>query len=415
LRSVIGWTGGQYSIFRGALALYLLVHFLHLAPYAGELFSSEGVLADAADSPLIGLFPNVLAAADSPLFATAFVLLGAALAIPFGIGLWDRAAAVLLWYVWACLLGRMPLISNPGLPYVGWMLLAHAFVPAAPYGSWRARGRPDPRGGWTMPPLIFAAAWLLMAAGYSFSGVTKLVSPSWIDGTALMHVLESPLARPTPLRELMLSLPRVLLQMLTWSLLAFEVLFLPLALVPRLRPFLWLGMLAMHFGIIAFVAFADLTLGMVMLHLFTFQPAWVRPLHRERTEHIFYDGFCGLCHRAVRLVLSEDPSGKSFRMAALQGETFERLVPSGERAGLPDTVIVRREDGVLLVKSAALIYILQRLGGLWRLLGGLLARAPVSLLDVAYDLVAKIRHRIFARPKAACPIVPPDLGARFDP
>ena len=63
-----------------------------------------------------------------------------------------------------------------------------------------------------MPPLIFAVAWFLMAAGYSFSGATKLISPSWIDGTALQRVLESPLARPTVLRDMMRSLPQGMLR-----------------------------------------------------------------------------------------------------------------------------------------------------------------------------------------------------------
>jgi hypothetical protein len=44
---------------------------------------------------------------------------------------------------------------------------------------------------------------------------------------------------------------------------------------------------------------------MVMLHFFTFDPAWVKPFGAE-TEMIFYDGHCGLCHRAVRFVLAED-------------------------------------------------------------------------------------------------------------
>ena len=41
-----------------------------------------------------------------------------------------------------------------------------------------------------------------MAVGYTFSGVTKLPSPSWRDGTALARILDNPLARPGPLRDL---------------------------------------------------------------------------------------------------------------------------------------------------------------------------------------------------------------------
>src|SRR5262245_37047023 len=190
-----GWTGGQYSLFRTLFGLYLLVHFLQLAPWGAELFSSAGVLPDPSLSPLVNLFPNLLGLWDSPAVVLALLLGGSALALLFVVGLWDRVAAILLWYLWACLFGRNPLISNPALPYVGWILLAHALLPPAPYGSLAARGRVDPRGSWRMPPPIFAAAWILMAIGYAYSGGTKLVSPSWIDGSAITRILQSPLAR----------------------------------------------------------------------------------------------------------------------------------------------------------------------------------------------------------------------------
>ncbi len=35
-------------------------------------------------------------------------------------------------------------------------------------------------------------------------------------------------------------------------------------------------MLSMHAALLVLVDFADLSLGMVMLHLFTFDPAWLR-------------------------------------------------------------------------------------------------------------------------------------------
>src|SRR5262249_10832624 len=261
-----GWTGGQYSLFRIAFGAYLCVHFAQLAPWASELFSNQGALPRAADSPLAHLFPNILALYDSPALVTALVGSAAVVSLLFALGIRDRLAALALWYVWAGLHGRMPLISNPGLPYVGWMLLAHACLPPAPYGSWAARGRADPGGGWRMPPSIFVVAWILMALGYSYSGWTKLVSPSWLDGTAVARVLDSPLARPGFLREFMLSLPPWLLHLFTWGALAMELSFAPLALVRRARPWIWAALLSMHLGLIALIDFADLSLGMVFLH-----------------------------------------------------------------------------------------------------------------------------------------------------
>src|SRR5271156_1991782 len=207
-----GWTGGQYSLYRAIFGTYLFFHFLGLLPWSRELFSSQGVLPAAADSPLVHVFPNILAVFDASPFVLFLVALAAALSIVFVIGFHDRVVAVALWYLGACFLGRNPLIANPALPFIGWLLLAHAFLPSAPYGSWDARGRTDPRGSWRMTPSIYLSAWVLMALGYSFSGFMKLGSPSWFDGSALARVLENPLARPGFLRLWLLSFPPVILR-----------------------------------------------------------------------------------------------------------------------------------------------------------------------------------------------------------
>ncbi len=119
-------------------------------------------------------------------------------------------------------------------------------------------------------------AWAVLAIGYSYSGATKLVSPSWVDGTALRFVIAGPLARPTPLRDALLSLPAPLFAVMTWGALALELACAPLGLIKRLRPWLWLALVGMHLGILALVDFADLTLGMLVAHAFTFDPAWAR-------------------------------------------------------------------------------------------------------------------------------------------
>jgi hypothetical protein len=54
-----------------------------------------------------------------------------------------------------------------------------------------------------------------------------------------------------------------------------------LALVPRLRPWLWTALLGMHLALIALIAFADLSLGMVTFHLFVADPDWLRSARRR--------------------------------------------------------------------------------------------------------------------------------------
>jgi predicted DCC family thiol-disulfide oxidoreductase YuxK len=132
-------------------------------------------------------------------------------------------------------------------------------------------------------------------------------------------------------------------------------------------------------------------------------------------EMLFYDGHCGLCHRAVKFVLRRDRSGSRFRFAPLQGATFQSLVPAGAQQDLPDSIVVLTQDGVLLVRSDAFVHILWRLGGRWKTLASVLAVVPRPLRDVIYNLVARIRYRVFGTRLDLCPIVPRNLRARFYP
>jgi predicted DCC family thiol-disulfide oxidoreductase YuxK len=132
-------------------------------------------------------------------------------------------------------------------------------------------------------------------------------------------------------------------------------------------------------------------------------------------EMLFYDGHCALCHGAVKFVLKHDHSGKAFRFAPLQGATFQSRVSAGARADLPDSIVVLTEDGALLLRSDAFLHILRRLGGGWKTLAGVLAVVPRPLRDVVYNFVARTRYRIFGKRDELCPILPPDLRARFDP
>ena len=134
-----------------------------------------------------------------------------------------------------------------------------------------------------------------------------------------------------------------------------------------------------------------------------------------QTEIVFYDGHCGLCHYSVKFVLRHDPSGTKFRFAPLQGETFRSRVSTDQRFGSVDSMMVQTADGSVLMRSNAWIHILRRLGGRWKILAAFVAVIPRPLRDVIYDFIALIRYRVFGRRDDVCPVITPDLRARFDP
>ena len=132
------------------------------------------------------------------------------------------------------------------------------------------------------------------------------------------------------------------------------------------------------------------------------------------TDYLFYDGSCGLCHRSVRFTLNRGPI-PGLRYAPLGGPTFHNRIPDAERRDLPDSVVVLTSDGQVLVRSAATLYLARRAGNPWRSLAAIAFIVPAAVLDLLYDAVAAVRHRLFARPSEACPVVPARLRDLFDP
>ena len=273
------WTTGRWAWFRRLLGAYCFVHFGLLLPWCIELFSNAGMMQSAA-SPLLGVLANPLHYFDHPILVLGFVLLGCLSGAAMVFNRNPRVAAVLAWYVGACLLARNPLILNPAMPHVGWTLLWFAAIPS-----------PGKSGPWKLPQPLFAAAWLLTGLSLTWSAVTKLSAVSWLDGSALHWVWENPLARDTVLRSWLVDLPPGLIQTLTYGALGLELLVLPAALIPKLRAPIWWGLLCMHLGLLLTVNFADLTTGMLVVHMSLFQWGYLprqirnwRPFKATTTE-----------------------------------------------------------------------------------------------------------------------------------
>lgn len=262
-------------IFRIFLGIYLTFHFLSLISYAEELFGNQ-MPYDVTISPVYGILPNILD--YSYVSATNFVLFLSIISMSFTFEYYPKLCALILWYGWAALFNRNILIHNPGIPYIGWILLAMTLVTEDKNRvvfktniNFLKKIQYD-----KFPKRVFWSGWFLMAAGYTVSGLHKLIySPSWYDGTALYHVLTSPLARDNILRDFLITCPNFLM-FSTWLSLFLEIFFLPLGTFYHTRLCFWVLYMGFHFGILLLINFTDLTLGVMMIHLFTFNWDWVK-------------------------------------------------------------------------------------------------------------------------------------------
>jgi hypothetical protein len=275
--STEGYSPKQFIVFRAILGIYLFFHFIFLFPYSAEMFSDQGIFGQPELNFTYGFFPDLLNYFDSVLFVKTFIAALALLSLLFIFGIQRRLVAILLWYGWACLINRNNMIINPGMPYIGWLLLACAVIPSGENDRINKKGN-----NWTLPNWCLSGAWLIMALGYTLSGFDKLQSPSWVNGSTFSILLENPLSRNTILREVSLTIPPVILQLITWGVLMSELLFLPLALFSKTRKYAWMLLVTMHLSILCYINFSDLTTGMLMIHLFTFDMEWIVGFFKKR-------------------------------------------------------------------------------------------------------------------------------------
>jgi predicted DCC family thiol-disulfide oxidoreductase YuxK len=140
------WTGGQYSLFRFALGLTLGLGF----------WAS-------------GRWPEAI------------------LAALFTLGIFDRPAALLL----AGRLSYWPAILDLGTEFdallIATVLLAHCWLPTAPFGSLAARGRINPDNGWTFPLWISGLLWIEILLVYLLLLLTS-GQPIPIFGLLWLHL-----------------------------------------------------------------------------------------------------------------------------------------------------------------------------------------------------------------------------------
>lgn len=125
---------------------------------------------------------------------------------------------------------------------------------------------------------------------------------------------------------------------------------------------------------------------------------------------VLYDGICNLCNASVRFIIKRDPDGL-YRFAHLQSSTGNDLARRyGIDPAVTDTFVLIAHDRAS-IKSDAWLSILESLGGIWRAARALRV-IPRPVRDAVYDLVGRMRYRVFGK-TAYCQTPTPDAATRF--
>lgn len=255
-------TAKQFSLYRFIFGTYLFCHFASIFQDAHELFSNVGILPIASHLPSYGKLPITLFYFDSQQFVMMFMTSLMVASLFIALGMYRRIASAWMLYGWICLYNRNPFIANPSLAYIGWILITFILI-----GN-------ETKTGWKFPKVIYYGYWFITAISYTVSGLHKLQAPSWVDGSALMHVLTGPLARQNFLVDMAISMPS-LTRFMTWVSLTAEIMFLFMGLFKRIRKYYFLLILMFHVGILSTINFTDLTFGMIVAHLYLYDARWI--------------------------------------------------------------------------------------------------------------------------------------------
>ena len=244
-----GWTGGQYSFFRVLLGAFLLSHFVQLTLWAWDLPS--GLLL-------------------------AVTLIAAVASLLFIVGIADKWAALILGLAVVFLAGRNPALPKASATCLGWMLLAHLLMPKAPYGSLAARARPDPGAGWRMPFVIGPVTWFILALSYLLAGHSLTFGPQSVPGVFLLDLFPDPYLRDYVSPDFLGLLPPFLVEALELKAMLVGYLFVLFVMFDRVRVWFWCALFATQLCIAFLVDFAGVSIVLLLLHLFAFDPGWIR-------------------------------------------------------------------------------------------------------------------------------------------
>ncbi len=264
----------QFASWRILFGLFLFVYNITALPYVVELYSGAGVFGNTIT---ITLFPNILIFNDSASFVYGLGVLSVLLSGCIVLG-WNRPlAAGILWYIHACFFGYNFLTEDPTLAFIGLLLLMLVVIPTGEPLSFSRRN-----SSWQMPFFVFWGMLFLVGLGYTVSGIDKFSGTSWLDGSAMYYMYDMTIAYDNWLVSLLRQQPDWMTALQTWFAAGCMTVALPALLWNKTRLLMWIFLTGMFIFMTLTHNLLQVTLGMLLVHLFIFDPQWIPQKIRNR-------------------------------------------------------------------------------------------------------------------------------------
>lgn len=268
----------RYAVLRIAVSLVALHWLVTAWGYLDLLYSAHGVYPPAQAAIVEGgppLAPALLGG-DHVGRYMALALVTAAL---FMLGVATPVSGPLLYLLLLGFLKRNGWAAAGSLHLLLCVLLPLSLAPAGrclSVDAWLRRSRPE-GSAWAVPLRLIQMQTLVV---YAFSAYYKLMSAGWTGGTVVLGTMLNPQWRRFDLDALLTSrVPSALLHGFDYGVVAFECLF-PLILLPRLRPWIIVGGLALHGSQAVFIDTGPFAPMMLACYLAFLDGAAVRRLLR---------------------------------------------------------------------------------------------------------------------------------------
>jgi predicted DCC family thiol-disulfide oxidoreductase YuxK len=125
---------------------------------------------------------------------------------------------------------------------------------------------------------------------------------------------------------------------------------------------------------------------------------------------VLFDGVCNLCSSSVQFILRRDKK-KQFLFASLQGKKGQEVLQQYKLETNNFNSFILLEDGNIYTRSTAVLRMMKRLGGGWKLLYAFII-IPPYIRDAVYNVIAHNRYNWFGK-QEACWVPTAEVKSRF--